>query len=262
MSLHREFDRRIAKIYGLGSLRARTRSAGDESMDTRHAEFQAMAEVFLGRDYDRAKLLQVENQQILLREQQASLLQLYEAQKLSPEKYVDSVNALLADTFAKCEKILGKKDFVKLFRAPRHEFGGFIDKQVFLESHETEVKNPSELVIKRVGPPKGIVKVGLATALLGSRGLGMTKAELVDKISRDSRITRKAADMALGSFIAGVRDSLKKGKKVTLVGFGTFGVSRRAARNARNPQTGDVIKIKAARVPRFKAGKALKDSVK
>lgn len=237
MSLHRELDRRIAAIYGLGGLRPRTRSAGDESMDTRHAEFQAMTEVFLGRDYDRAKLEQVENLQILLREQQATLLRLYEAQKLSPEKYVDSVNALLANTFAKCEKILGKKDFVKLFRAPRHELGMFIDKQVFLESQETKV-SPT------------------------SRGLGMTKAELVDKISRDSRIAKKAAEMALGSFIAGVRDSLKKGKKVTLVGFGTFGVARRAARMGRNPQTGAIIKIKAGRVPRFKAGKALKDSVK
>ncbi|MGH7370122.1 MAG: HU family DNA-binding protein [Candidatus Methylomirabilaceae bacterium] len=91
---------------------------------------------------------------------------------------------------------------------------------------------------------------------------GMTKAELVDKIARDSKVTKKAAEAALGSFIAGVRDSLKKGKKVTLVGFGTFAVARRAARNGRNPQTGAVIKIKAARVPRFKAGKALKDAVK
>ncbi len=90
----------------------------------------------------------------------------------------------------------------------------------------------------------------------------MTKAELVDKIAKDSRITKKAAEKALGSFIGGVRDSLKKGKKVTLVGFGTFGISRRAARNGRNPQTGAIIKIKAARVPRFKAGKALKDAVK
>ena len=90
----------------------------------------------------------------------------------------------------------------------------------------------------------------------------MTKAELVDKIARDARITQKAAETALGSFTHGVRDSLKKGKKVTLVGFGTFGVARRAARNGRNPQTGAIIKIKAARVPRFKAGKALKDAVK
>ncbi len=90
----------------------------------------------------------------------------------------------------------------------------------------------------------------------------MTKAELVDKMASDAGITKKSAETALHSLIGGVTGSLKKGKKVTLVGFGTFGVSRRAARNGRNPQTGEVIKIKAARVPRFKAGKALKDAVK
>jgi len=106
------------------------------------------------------------------------------------------------------------------------------------------------------------VAVGWGYQLIISKEEGMTKAELVDKIARDSHITKKAAETALHSFVAGVRDSLKKGKKVTLVGFGTFGVARRAARNGRNPQTGAVIKIKAARVPRFKAGKALKDAVK
>ena len=106
------------------------------------------------------------------------------------------------------------------------------------------------------------VAVGWGYQLIISKEGGMTKAELVDKIARDSHITKKAAETALHSFVAGVRDSLKKGKKVTLVGFGTFGVARRAARNGRNPQTGAVIKIKAARVPRFKAGKALKDAVK
>ena len=90
----------------------------------------------------------------------------------------------------------------------------------------------------------------------------MTKAELVDKIAKDAGITKKAAEGALKSVIAGVRDSLKKGKKVTLVGFGTFSVARRAARNGRNPQTGAVIKIKAGKTPRFRAGKALKDAVK
>jgi DNA-binding protein HU-beta len=106
------------------------------------------------------------------------------------------------------------------------------------------------------------VAVGWGYQFIISKEGGMTKAELVDKIARDSHITKKAAETALHSFVAGVRDSLKKGKKVTLVGFGTFGVARRAARNGRNPQTGEVIKIKAARVPRFKAGKALKDAVK
>lgn len=90
----------------------------------------------------------------------------------------------------------------------------------------------------------------------------MTKAELVDKIARDACITKKAADLALASLTAGVRDSLRKGKEVTLVGFGTFSVARRAARSGRNPQTGDIIKIKAAKIPRFRAGKALKAAVR
>ena len=90
----------------------------------------------------------------------------------------------------------------------------------------------------------------------------MTKAELVARISRDAKISKRAAEMALDSFTAGVRDSLKKGKRVTLVGFGTFAVGRRAARNGRNPQTGDPIKIKATKVPKFKAGKILKDAVR
>lgn len=90
----------------------------------------------------------------------------------------------------------------------------------------------------------------------------MTKAELVDRIARDACITKKAAESALASVTAGVRDSLKKGKKVTLVGFGTFSVAKRSARNGRNPQTGGIIKIRATKIPRFKAGKALKDAVR
>ena len=90
----------------------------------------------------------------------------------------------------------------------------------------------------------------------------MTKAELVERISKDAKISKKAAEAALDSFMAGVRDSLKKGKRVSLVGFGTWAVGRRAARNGRNPQTGETIKIKAAKVPKFKAGKVLKDAVR
>ena len=90
----------------------------------------------------------------------------------------------------------------------------------------------------------------------------MTKAELVERISRDAKISKKAAETALDSFMASVRDSLRKGKRVSLVGFGTFAVGRRAARNGRNPQTGETIKIKATKVPKFKAGKALKDAVR
>ncbi|HWU41164.1 MAG TPA: HU family DNA-binding protein [Candidatus Acidoferrum sp.] len=90
----------------------------------------------------------------------------------------------------------------------------------------------------------------------------MTKAELVARISKDAKISKRAAETALDSFTAGVRESLKKGKRVTLVGFGTFAVGRRSARNGRNPQTGDLIKIKAAKVPKFRAGKTLKDAVR
>jgi DNA-binding protein HU-beta len=90
----------------------------------------------------------------------------------------------------------------------------------------------------------------------------MTKAELVERISKDAKISKRAAETALDSFMANVRNSLKKGKRVSLVGFGTFAVGHRAARNGRNPQTGETIKIKAAKVPKFKAGKTLKDAVR
>lgn len=90
----------------------------------------------------------------------------------------------------------------------------------------------------------------------------MTKAELVARMAKDAKITKKAAEAALDSFTMCVRDSLRRGKRVGLVGFGTFSVGRRAARNGRNPQTGEAIKIKAAKVPRFKPGKVLKDAIR
>jgi DNA-binding protein HU-beta len=90
----------------------------------------------------------------------------------------------------------------------------------------------------------------------------MTKAELVNRMAKDAKIAKRAAEAALDSFTTCVRDSLKRGKRLSLVGFGTFSVSRRAARNGRNPQTGETIKIKAAKVPKFKAGKGLKDAIR
>ncbi len=90
----------------------------------------------------------------------------------------------------------------------------------------------------------------------------MTKADLVARIAKDAKISKRAAEAAVVSFTGGVRDSLKKGKRVSLVGFGTFSMGRRAARNGRNPQTGEAIKIKATKIPKFKAGKALKDAVR
>ncbi|ACU58386.1 MULTISPECIES: HU family DNA-binding protein [Chitinophaga] len=89
----------------------------------------------------------------------------------------------------------------------------------------------------------------------------MNKAELIDKLAKDAGITKTQANEALDSFTKAVADTLKKGGKVTLVGFGTFSVSKRAARNGRNPQTGQIIKIKAKKVAKFKAGKALSDKL-
>jgi DNA-binding protein HU-beta len=85
----------------------------------------------------------------------------------------------------------------------------------------------------------------------------MNKADLIAKISEDVGITKTQAGATLDSFTEAVTKTLKKGDKVTLVGFGTFSVSKRAARNGRNPQTGATIKIKAKKVAKFKAGKEL-----
>lgn len=85
----------------------------------------------------------------------------------------------------------------------------------------------------------------------------MNKAELVNKIADDAGITKTQANAALDSFTEAVTKTLKGGGKVTLVGFGTFTVSKRAARNGRNPKTKEVIRIKARKVARFKAGKDL-----
>ena len=89
----------------------------------------------------------------------------------------------------------------------------------------------------------------------------MNKTELIDHIAKQADISKAAAGRALEAVVAGIRSSLKKGNAVTLVGFGTFTVGKRAARTGRNPRTGDSIKIKAARVPKFRPGKALKDSL-
>lgn len=85
----------------------------------------------------------------------------------------------------------------------------------------------------------------------------MNKAELISKLSEDAGITKTQANATVDSFVEAVTKTLKGGGKVTLVGFGTFSVSKRAARNGRNPQTGQVIKIKAKKVAKFKAGKEL-----
>ena len=87
------------------------------------------------------------------------------------------------------------------------------------------------------------------------------KSDLIEAIAKSADISKAAAGRALDATIESIKKSLKKGELVSLVGFGTFYVGKRAARNGRNPRTGATIKIKAAKVPKFKPGKALKDAV-
>ena len=89
----------------------------------------------------------------------------------------------------------------------------------------------------------------------------MNKSELIDAIADSADITRAAAGRALDAAVDAVKKALKKGDMVTLVGFGSFYVGKRAARTGRNPRTGAAIKIKAAKVPKFRAGKGLKDAI-
>ena len=89
----------------------------------------------------------------------------------------------------------------------------------------------------------------------------MNKADFVAQVADAAELSKADSARAVDAFIEVVKQALKKGDDVTLVGFGTFSVRKRAAREGRNPQTGDTIKIKASKNPAFKAGKALKDAV-
>jgi len=90
----------------------------------------------------------------------------------------------------------------------------------------------------------------------------MTKADLIEKMANDAGVSKAAAAKALDSLIDGIVKSVKKGNKVALVGFGTFALTKRKARKGRNPKTGETISIKAAKVPKFTAGKTFKDTVR
>lgn len=90
----------------------------------------------------------------------------------------------------------------------------------------------------------------------------MNKAELIEAMANGADLTKADAARALEAFIASVSKTLKKGDTVSLVGFGTFSVKKRAARTGRNPSTGETIKIKASKTPAFKAGKGFKDAIK
>ena len=89
----------------------------------------------------------------------------------------------------------------------------------------------------------------------------MNRTELVAAMAEKTQLSKKDADLALKAFIDVVSEEMQKGEKVQLVGFGTFEVSERAAREGRNPQTGEIMTIAASKSPKFKAGKALKDLV-
>lgn len=90
----------------------------------------------------------------------------------------------------------------------------------------------------------------------------MNKQDFVDKIAKRAGVTKRAAKESIDTLFEEITKALKKGQRVTFVGFGTFSTRRRKARKGRNPKTGATINIKAKRVPKFSAGKALKDSVK
>ena len=88
------------------------------------------------------------------------------------------------------------------------------------------------------------------------------KAELVDRVAKKTQLTKKDVSAAVDALFETIQEALQAGEKVQVIGFGNFEVRERAARKGRNPQTGKEIKIKASKVPAFKAGKALKDAVK
>lgn len=90
----------------------------------------------------------------------------------------------------------------------------------------------------------------------------MTKTELIDAVAGQTGLTKADAGRSLDAAMDAIKKALKKNQKVTLVGFGTFSVSKRKARKGRNPQTGEAIKIPAAKVPKFTAGKGFKDAIK
>ena len=90
----------------------------------------------------------------------------------------------------------------------------------------------------------------------------MTKAELIEKIAAKAKISKRAANIALDTFVENVTAALKRGDRVALVGFGTFSVAKRKARTARNPRTGETINVPARRAPKFKRGRELKEQVR
>ena len=126
-------------------------------------------------------------------------------------------------------------------------------------------KKSPPLKLERTAPCLGGGKINdeetLLSTLFLNEGPLVNKTELIEHIAKHADISKAAATRALESMIGAVKTTLKKGGAVSLVGFGTFAVGKRAARSGRNPRTGAAIKIKAAKVPKFRPGKALKDAL-
>jgi DNA-binding protein HU-beta len=106
-----------------------------------------------------------------------------------------------------------------------------------------------------------LLSAGCDQHLPENEGIPVNKTELIEHIAKHADISKAAATRALDSMVGAVKTTLRKGGSVSLVGFGTFAVGKRAARSGRNPRTGATIKIKAAKVPKFRPGKALKDAL-
>ncbi len=127
--------------------------------------------------------------------------------------------------------------------------------------HETTIRLWDNAYVCTVGRSCCPAQRRPGSDLCWRRYIAVNKSELIEHIANQADISKAAATRALEAFLGGVTKSLKKGDSVTLVGFGTFAVTKRAARTGRNPRTGATIKLKAAKVPKFRAGKALKDAL-
>jgi DNA-binding protein HU-beta len=110
--------------------------------------------------------------------------------------------------------------------------------------------------------PFSIFRYTIGHIKISKRGCGMTKKELIDKVAKATGLSKSHSGKALDAVMDSIKGSLKKGKKVTLPGFGSFSVSSRKARMGRNPRTGEAIKIAASKLAKFSPGKALKDLLK
>jgi DNA-binding protein HU-beta len=139
---------------------------------------------------------------------------------------------------------------------------GLITRHYFLPVGQSDANKTNTAIHPAVHAFCGLSAAGLHGFLSSNQeGLFVNKTELVEHIAKHADISKAAATRALDSTITAIRTTLKKGGTVSLVGFGSFAVTKRPARKGRNPRTGAEIKIKAAKVPKFRPGKALKDAL-